>query len=122
MYWKSPFASQGETKTISLLFPMERIFEDYVSARLKLQFPDWRITTQASQHRLVKQNNRNYFRLKPDLVIKKGTIRIIADTKWKLLGQTSTDTLNYYSIAQGDTTNYPERTGHGKFTYLCRDR
>ena len=98
---QSPIASRGETKTISLLFPMERIFEDYVAARLRIQFPEWNIKTQVRQHHLAKQNSKNYFLLKPDLVMNKGGIRIVADTKWKLLGQNAPEKLNY-SIAQSD--------------------
>jgi len=98
---QSPTASTGSIKSISLLFPMERIFEDYVAARLKKQFPDWRITSQAGRYYLLKQHGRNYYMLRPDLVVEKGLNRVVADTKWKLLGGDDTSK-PAHSIDQAD--------------------
>jgi 5-methylcytosine-specific restriction enzyme subunit McrC len=80
---------------------MERIFEDYVAARLRQQYPDWQIKTQARDHYLARQDGRNCFLLKPDLVLRKGKIKIVADTKWKLLGKDSGKPINQ-SIGQAD--------------------
>jgi len=84
---QSPMGTAGTIRTLSLLFPMERIFEDYVAARLRLLHPSWQITTQARDHYLMQQEGKYYFLMKPDLVLKQGKTRIVADTKWKLLGQ-----------------------------------
>ena len=98
---QSPLGAIGDTRTISLLFPMERIFENYVAARLRQLHPDWQITTQARDHYLVQQSGKNYFLMKPDLVLKRGKIRVVADTKWKLLGQDGSKPL-HESIGQAD--------------------
>ncbi|MHB8790161.1 MAG: McrC family protein [Desulfobulbaceae bacterium] len=98
---QSPLASSGSTKSISLLFPMEKIFEDYVAARLNQLFPGWQIRTQARQHYLARQGEKRCFLLKPDIVLEKGAVRIVADTKWKILSQNPAENFNY-SISQAD--------------------
>jgi 5-methylcytosine-specific restriction enzyme subunit McrC len=65
---------------------MERIFEDYVAVQLGRQYPDWQVTTQARDHYLASQEGKNFFLMQPDLVFQRGRIRVVADTKWKLLG------------------------------------
>lgn len=98
---QSPMGSSGDTRSISLLFPMERIFEDYVAARLRSLYPDWRIKTQAKDHYLLQQQGKKHFLMKPDLVLERGKERIIADTKWKLLGEDSSKPV-HASIGQAD--------------------
>lgn len=98
---QSPVGASGDTRSISLLFPMERIFEDYVAARLRMLFPDWQVRIQAKSHHLASQNGKKLFLMKPDLVLKKGPVKVIADTKWKLLGQDSSQPI-HKSISQAD--------------------
>lgn len=98
---QSPIGTSGNTRSISLLFPMERVFEDYVAARMRALHPKWQITTQARDHYLMQQEGKNYFLMKPDLVLKHNKIRVVADTKWKLLGQDSSKPI-HSSIGQGD--------------------
>ncbi len=98
---QSPLGSNGDTRSISLLFPMERIFEDYVAARMRKLFSTWEIKTQARDYHLMQQNGELYYLLKPDLVLTQGATRVVADTKWKLLGQDSRKPISK-SIGQGD--------------------
>ncbi len=98
---QSPMGTAGNIRSISLLFPMERIFEDYVAARMKALHPKWHITTQAREHYLMQQEGRNHFLMKPDLVLRQEKIRVVADTKWKLLGQDNSLPI-HKSIGQAD--------------------
>jgi 5-methylcytosine-specific restriction enzyme subunit McrC len=98
---QSPLGAAGNTRSISLLFPMERIFEDYVAARMRSLYPDWQIRTQARDHYLMEQGGKNYFLMKPDLLLSRGNVKVVADTKWKLLGNDGSKPV-YASIGQAD--------------------
>lgn len=81
----APLPLAGPRTCLSLLFPMERVFEVYVAAKLPRQFPAWSIQSQASGRHLVDAcQGRPRFRLRPDLLLHKGPLRCVADTKWKL--------------------------------------
>jgi len=82
---------KGKSLNTALLFPMERIFEDYVAAMFKKYLPAGEIT-------IRKQDKRNHlvndhkgkakFQLRPDIVIEKdGTPIAILDTKWKAVNE-----------------------------------
>jgi 5-methylcytosine-specific restriction enzyme subunit McrC len=86
----SPQCMKGETHAVSLLFPMEKVFEDYVAKVLKDQLavshPKLIVNTQVTGEYLARYDGRDKFSLRPDLVIKQGkTNQVILDTKWKLL-------------------------------------
>lgn len=79
---------QGEDKAYALLFPMEKLFEDYVAAMFKRSNPALKIKPQVCcKNMLIDVNNdkQKLFPLKPDLLIEKNHKKIIADTKWKIL-------------------------------------
>ncbi len=80
-------SSAGETKTISILFPMEKIFEDYVAAMLRksLGKKGYSVRTQESRKHLCVSPNK--FQMKPDIVIRKGDECWVADTKWKVIDE-----------------------------------
>ncbi len=103
----SPTSVDGSKDMLSLLFPMERVFEDYVAQKLKTQFPDMAISTQSGQEYLVKHQpvgepkEQKMFQLRPDLVIESGDGRVIvADTKWKLIDENRPN--DKYKISQAD--------------------
>lgn len=99
---RSPVSSKGTTNTISILFPMERIFEDYVAARLRQSFPEYQVKPQNTGQYLVKEHKgHSMFALRPDLVIDRNGKHIcVADTKWKRIDQN--DRSHKYSISQTD--------------------
>ena len=97
----NPLTKAGDRKAISMLFPMERVFEDYVAAKLAWQFAGWRLRTQVAGKSLVQQHrDRKIFALRPDLLLDNNNRKIVADTKWKLLDQA--DRANKYGISQAD--------------------
>lgn len=79
-----PIAVSGEWRGISLLFPMEKLFECYVEGWLRKQLlPTAQLTSQASREYLCKHDKGRMFCLKPDLLIDSGKQSWILDTKWK---------------------------------------
>lgn len=96
----SPLSMKGENNALSLLFPMEAVFESFVASVLKKQLPDdVELTTQACSKYLVTHNERSQFQLKPDLLITfQDKSKLILDTKWKLL---DLDEHNY-GLSQSD--------------------
>ncbi len=84
-----PVSTHGGWRGMSLLFPMEKLFEHYVAYHLCRELNDWEVKTQLSSQHICLYESRPIFRLKPDIQIqhKKTRKKIILDTKWKLLDQ-----------------------------------
>ena len=84
---KNPLATYGSNEGVSLLFPMERLFESYVrkylSDDLKSGFV---IGKKVTYKYLMKQKGNFLFRLKPDFVVQQNKVdMIVLDAKWKIL-------------------------------------
>lgn len=93
----------GNSKNMAILFPMERIFEDYVGYLMKTYADGHEVKTQDKSYYLVSSHkDKNKFRLKPDIVATNeiNNEQIIFDTKWKLLDE-SKEKKNY-NISQSD--------------------
>lgn len=101
---QSPFVLSGNWKGISLLFPMEQLFEKYVAKQLsKHLIKPYRLTEQAKGHSLAKHRGQPWFALRPDIVIKKQhTSLFVLDTKWKLLDSNLANSTSKYNISQSD--------------------
>ena len=84
---QTPWFNKGSWQGISLLFPMEKLFEKYVAKCLANQLnSNFKLRTQLTSEYLVKHNNDKMFQLKPDLAIfEVDKLVAILDTKWKLL-------------------------------------
>lgn len=97
-----PLAMQGSTQGISLLFPMEKLFESFVEKKLrKLMAVPYSLKSQAASQSLCMHDKGHMFQLRPDLVVIKGnSICAVLDTKWKLLN--GTDKANKYGLNQSD--------------------
>lgn len=99
----SPQATKGQHNAISLLFPMERVFEDYVAMVLKRQLenlhPGLMLKAQAKGEYLAHYHHKGQFKLKPDLLLKAGEHNVaVMDTKWKLLDSMASNN----NISQAD--------------------
>ena len=96
-----PIAVKGEWRGMSLLFPMEKLFEQYVEGWLKGQLlPNARLTSQASREYLCAQGKEGMFCLKPDLLIDYSEQRWILDTKWKRVDSRKPE--KNYDLSQSD--------------------
>lgn len=112
MKWSKVFLKNKSFTTFSgtesaraLLFPMEKVFEAYVSKKMKKVFnrADWKVSAQDKGHYMfntLNGENHKKFSLRPDLVVTRddGSI-IILDTKWKSLVN---DRSKNYGISQAD--------------------
>ncbi len=103
----SPTTWKDRNPALALLFPMERIFEDYVAhlVRMAATDTDWEVKTQESRNHLIEQNPKSKpeFRLRPDVVTRRNAgkhceVRVM-DTKWKRL---SGEDKKHHDISQSD--------------------
>jgi 5-methylcytosine-specific restriction enzyme subunit McrC len=99
----SPQTMKGNQNAASLLFPMEKVFEDYVAKKLTQELsqnaPCLTVNTQAAGGYLASYNGSNKFTLRPDILIKRyGVNYMVLDTKWKLLDVKVTNS----NISQSD--------------------
>jgi len=96
-----PLAVFGEYRGISLLFPMEKLFERYVEVCLRRSLPaDTRLIRQPAREYLCQHDGGSMFRLEPDLLLERGGRRWILDTKWKRVDATARQ--SKYGLSQAD--------------------
>jgi 5-methylcytosine-specific restriction enzyme subunit McrC len=105
----NPNFQRGRHKGISLLFPMEVLFEKYVEVALYSAVGcSARLKAQSSSKCLVRHQSEGaekasrLFQLKPDLILSSGGENQVLDTKWKLLDQKASSTRDKYGISQSD--------------------
>jgi 5-methylcytosine-specific restriction enzyme subunit McrC len=91
----------GAAVNVSLLFPMEQLFEAYVSAGIRKYRPHYEVIMQDRSHYLVVNHaGQQRFGLRPDLVLRRQNQTIVLDTKWKWID--ATNTTQHYGIEQSD--------------------
>ncbi|HGN0632159.1 TPA: McrC family protein [Pseudomonas aeruginosa] len=96
-----PIAVSGEWRGISLLFPMEKLFECYVEGWLRQRLLHGaKLASQASRHHLCGHDSGKMFCLKPDLLIDTPEQRWILDTKWKRIDAGKPE--QNYDLSQSD--------------------
>lgn len=94
-------SKQGNVVNTSIMFPMEKVFEDYIAFLFKKFSRDYIITTQDRSIFLVTHRNRGKFRLRPDIIVANDDAPVlIIDTKWKLLN--AYNNRDNYGISQSD--------------------
>ena len=101
---QSPVFSGGKHQGISLLFPMEKLFEEYVFRLMRSSLkPGFQLKTQASSAHLLFHKDKGLFRLKPDgLISRNGSRYAVLDTKWKLLDGSLKSNKDKYKLSQAD--------------------
>jgi 5-methylcytosine-specific restriction enzyme subunit McrC len=101
---ESPLTGAGGHHAPSLLFPMEALFEAFVAKHLQKQVTTGLVLkTQARSHYLVRHQEQDWFRMKPDLLIHDDTAnRLVLDTKWKLLDAVKENGSDKYGLSQAD--------------------
>lgn len=97
---RTPFALSGARSGLSLLFPMERLFEDFVESSVRKQLPlGYTLHRQPKAHTLCRYGEKRWFELRPDLVVCHGDHAWVVDAKWKLLHG---DPNKRFGISQSD--------------------
>lgn len=101
----SPLALQGDTKALSLLFPMEAVFESFVAQTISEELPQHLLAKiQFSGQTLVHHAGKNCFKLRPDLLIQSrhpAKNQMVLDTKWKLVSNVA-KSQSLYGLSQDD--------------------
>jgi 5-methylcytosine-specific restriction enzyme subunit McrC len=118
-----PMALLGEQAGLSLLFPMEKLFEHYVARWLRRSLPpEVRLAVQASRHSLCIHEGKPIFQLEPDLLLSRGVQRWVLDTKWKRVDESMRE--EKYGLSQSDFyqmfaygTKYMGGEGHMALIY-----
>lgn len=91
----SPTASSGRNTVFSLLFDMERVFEDFIAAMMQRAVRnlagDMRVYPQGTTRRryLMDGDQGGVLHLKPDLLLEGSAGRLVIDTKWKRLAEST---------------------------------
>jgi len=105
LYQRMPLATVGYYRGISMLFPMERLFEVTVAKALQkaavtLTGSNKAIKTQIRTAALCRYQHQPWFLLKPDLSTEFDGQHWIMDTKWKRLDLN--DTAAKFGLSQQD--------------------
>ena len=97
-----PLALRGKTKGISLIFPMEKLFERYVEVQLRAQITaPYILKAQTTGLSLCKHDEKDMFQLRPDLIVQQNQKNLLVlDAKWKLI--TTADRESKYGLSQSD--------------------
>ncbi|WP_421829576.1 McrC family protein [Larkinella sp.] len=91
----------GKHLNLALLFPMERVFEDYVAAGFKRYVTTGDVVVQeSSQHLIDNHSGLRKFKLRPDLILRQNGVTTVLDTKWKRID--AMNTAGNYGIDQAD--------------------
>lgn len=101
---ESPLTGAGGHQAPSLLFPMEAVFEAFVAKHLASQVAqEFTLHTQVRSLSLVRHLEKDWFRLKPDLLVRALEVnRLVLDTKWKLIDGQQATSSDKYGLDQGD--------------------
>lgn len=92
---------QGDTVNYAMLFPMEKVFENFVAKQLR-KHTNYKVTTQGKKGiHLLKEGNKSKFKLKPDIILEspEDGKTYILDTKWKLVNNTESSSKKNISIS-----------------------
>ena len=92
---RSPTAQSGRSRSFSLLFDMNHVFESFVAGFLRRhvlpRMEGYRLFPQARRRRrhLLSSEGRGVLALRPDLLVEAPDgSRVVLDTKWKRLSST----------------------------------
>lgn len=119
--WQATHHSSKSAEGITLLFPMNDLFEAYVAAQLSRALRGTDLSVQSQGGRLYclledGTEGKSRFQTKPDLLIKRGAkVVTVADTKWKRLSPETDDPKR--GISQADVY---QMMAYGRL-YSCSD-
>ncbi|MCC4585942.1 McrC family protein [Xanthomonas sp. NCPPB 1067] len=103
LHEQMPLAVVGTLNGLSLLFPMEKVYEQYVGQGLRQWLPAGaELTPQAARHYLAQHRGQHWFQLRPDFLIEYDGQRVVVDAKWKLLDGALDNGEQKYGLSQAD--------------------
>lgn len=108
--WQATHRAADAGQGITLLFPMNDLFEAYIAALMRKALRPAGLTVETQGGRLFclieeGEGGRNCFQTKPDMIVRLGTVAsghavAIVDTKWKRLVAASED--RKHGVSQAD--------------------
>ena len=103
----------GTHTNLSLLFPMEQVFEDFVTDSFRRYQPRYAVAAQRPQRPVAKIDERPAFMMRPDVSLRRGEdVAFILDAKWKEID--ATRDYPKHQIDQGDIYQlHAYGTGYG---------
>ncbi len=97
----NPLAISGDYRGLSLLFPMEKLFEKFVTQWLRKQLsPEVSVRTPARNMALCFHEQEPIFQMEPDILVTHADQNWVLDTKWKLLDSNARS--KKYGLSQSD--------------------
>ena len=121
--WQATHRASDAGQGITLLFPMNVLFEAYVAALMRKAIRPLNLSVESQGGRLfclVEEGGHRRFQTKPDLIIRRrpedgGKVLAIIDTKWKRLSPMVEDRKN--GVSQSDVY---QMMAYGQL-YGCRE-
>ena len=107
----------GHHRNLSLLFPMEQVFEDFITYSFRRYQPDYDVTVQSRQAYLAEIDSKEAFLMQPDILLRERNgegAKFVLDAKWKELDTSSgapkygidqADLYQLYAYAKGYDCN-----------------
>jgi len=96
---KTFLSTKGSNHVFSFVFPMQKIFENYIEFVLnnsKDILNIDKVIVNGGNEVFLQDNNGNKFaRLQPDYLLKRGNKNIIIDAKWKILEESGSNILTF---------------------------
>lgn len=102
----------GKHENVCLLFPMERVFEDFVAHSFQKHAPpQYNTRFQMSERKMLVENSK--YKMRPDIILKSedGGALMTLDTKWKEVQKVDSDV---------DESDMYQLYAYGRF-YNCRN-
>lgn len=91
----------GKHVNASMLFPMEEVFEDFVTQSFRRHQDKYLVRAQSPRRSLAKIGEGKAFQMKPDISLAhRGEVKFILDAKWKRLNDGGSDLK--HGISQAD--------------------
>ena len=93
----------GDHVNRALLFPMEKVFEDFLVDAFQRHQTRYQVWAQRPQRSFARtEAGRGAFKMKPDIALMRGDgdVAFVLDAKWKVINGTSDDST--HDIAQSD--------------------
>lgn len=82
----------GTYANVSLLFPMEQVFEDFVTASFRRHQRRFAVVPQGPRKHMATIKGRKAFWIKPDITLQdQGDVIFVLDAKWKRVDSTTDD-------------------------------
>ena len=106
----------GRHVTQSLLFPMEEVYEDFVTNSFRRHQARFQVVAQAPRKHMASIGGKRVFATKPDISLCKppDTVRFILDAKWKHIGKGGSEPIHHI-----DSSDLYQLYAYGK-RYACR--